>query len=108
MCLDGSLRGIGIYQLPFCHPEMKLARVGQRRSAHHGNRQHPYHSDLCLFSYIQCHTRNNAKFIDDMLVAIDKVQAPDVLLLLGDLNAHVGRCESGEDPWRWVRGRHGL
>ena len=48
------------------------------------------------------------KFMDDMQVTIDKVPASDVLLLLGDLNACVGRCESGEDPWRGVRGRHGL
>ena len=46
--------------------------------------------------------------MDDMQVTIDMVPVSDVLLLLGDLNACIGSCDSGEDPWRGVRGKHGL
>ena len=88
---------------------MKLARVGQRRP---GGTREPGNIFVTVISVHAPTARAQPgimqKFMDDMQVTINKVSASDVLLLLRDLNAHVGSCESGEDPWRGVRGKYGL
>ena len=49
-----------------------------------------------------------AGFIDDLQSTWDSLPAGDIVLVLGDFNAHVGKRESGDDVWREVRGPHGI
>ena len=46
------------------------------------------------------------KFEDDLQCALDSVSLDDLLLVLGDLNAPVGKRESKDDVWKEVRGLH--
>ena len=48
------------------------------------------------------------KFVDELQDTLDSVPHDDILTLLGDFNARVGKCEFEEDIWRQVRGRHGI
>jgi hypothetical protein len=48
------------------------------------------------------------KFADDLQSVLDNVPADDILLVLGDMNARVGRRESDDDTWKEVRGPHGI
>ena len=49
------------------------------------------------------------KFMEDLQETIHMVPASDVLLLLGDFNAHVGASSvSDDDLWRGVRGKYGV
>ena len=49
-----------------------------------------------------------AKFAADFQRTLDALPVGDVVLLLGDFNAHVGKRSSEDDVWREVRGLHGL
>ena len=49
-----------------------------------------------------------AKFAADFQRTLDTLPVGDVVLLLGDFNAHVGKLSSEDDDWREVRGLHGL
>ena len=49
-----------------------------------------------------------AKFVADFQRTLDALPVGDVVLLLGDFNAHVGKRSSEDDVWREVRGLHGL
>ena len=47
-----------------------------------------------------------AKFFDDLQDALDHVPDRDILVVLGDFNARLGRREDDSDVWREVRGKH--
>ena len=49
-----------------------------------------------------------AKFVADFKRTRDTPPVGDVVLLLGDFNAHVGKRSSEDDVWREVRGLHDL
>ena len=49
-----------------------------------------------------------AKFFTELQDAVSKVLGGDVLVLLGDFNARVGRLEVSDDVWQGVIGKHGL
>ena len=49
-----------------------------------------------------------AKFTDELQDTLDHVPADDILIVLGDFNACVGKSEGNRDVWREVRGRHGI
>ena len=49
-----------------------------------------------------------AKFIDELQDALDRVPSRDILVVLGDFNARVGKREGESDMWSEVRGRHGV
>ena len=48
------------------------------------------------------------KFVVDFQRTLDSLPVGDVVLLLGDFNAHVGKWSSEDEVWREVRGSHGL
>ena len=45
---------------------------------------------------------------DDLQDTLDRVPAGDILVALGDFNAHVGKREGDSDVWIEVRGKHGV
>ena len=49
-----------------------------------------------------------AKFVADFQRTLDTLPVGDVVVVLGDFNAHVGKWGSEDDVWREVRGLHGL
>ena len=49
-----------------------------------------------------------AKFADDLQRALDTLPAGDIVVMLGDFNAQIGRRESEDDVWQEVRGLHGI
>ena len=49
-----------------------------------------------------------AKFTDELQDTLDRVPADDILIVLGDFSACVGKSEGDSDVWREVRGRHGI
>ena len=49
-----------------------------------------------------------AKFTDELQDALDRMPADDILVVLGDFNARVGRRDGVNDMWRLVQGRHGI
>ena len=49
-----------------------------------------------------------AAFVDDLQSTLNSLPAGDIVLVLGDFNACVGKRESGDDVWRDVRGPHGI
>ena len=49
-----------------------------------------------------------AKFFDELQDALDRVASGDILVVLGDFNARVGKREGESDVWREVRGTHGV
>ena len=49
-----------------------------------------------------------AKFFDELQDALDRVPSGDILVMLGDFNARVGKREGESVVWREVRGRHGV
>ena len=48
------------------------------------------------------------KFLADLQDVLDKIPLSDILIMLGDINARVGRSDSENDLWAGVRGRHGM
>ena len=48
------------------------------------------------------------QFVGDLQNTVDKVPVSDVLVLLGDFNARVGRRDPGSDLWQEALGLHGL
>ena len=48
-----------------------------------------------------------AKFAADFQRTLDTLPVGDVVLLFGDLNAHVGKQGFEDDVWSEVRGLHG-
>ena len=49
-----------------------------------------------------------AKFVDDFQCTLDALPAGDIVMILGDFNARIGKRESEDDVWREVRGLHGI
>lgn len=49
-----------------------------------------------------------AKLTDELQDALDLVPAEDIVIVLGDFNASVGKREEESDVWREVRGLHGI
>ena len=88
---------------------LKAARAGQRRPG--GSRE----TGNIFVSLISVYTPTakappgiKEKFMDDLQDAIDRTPASDILLLLGDFNARVGKSTADDDEWREVRGGHGV
>ena len=48
------------------------------------------------------------QFVGDLQNTVDKVPVSNVLVLLGDFNAHVGRRDPGSDLWQEALELHGL
>ena len=49
-----------------------------------------------------------AKFVVELQDALNRVPPDDILVLLGDFNARVGKREADSDLWREVEGKHGV
>ena len=47
------------------------------------------------------------KFTDDFQCTLDTLPAGDVVMVLGDFNARIGKREFEDDVWSEVRGLHG-
>ena len=47
-----------------------------------------------------------AKFVDDLQGALGSLPSDDIVIVLGDFNAHVGKRETENDVWKEVRGLH--
>ena len=88
---------------------LKAARAGQRRpggSKETGNIFFPVISVYAPTAKAPPGIKE--KFMDDLQDAIDRTPASDILLLLGDFNARVGKSTADDDEWREVRGGHGV
>jgi len=49
-----------------------------------------------------------AKFTDDLQRTLDTLPAEDIVVVLGDFNARVGKRSAEDDVWQEVRGLHGI
>ena len=49
-----------------------------------------------------------AKFVDDLQGTLDSLPSGDIVMVLGDFNARIGKRETEDDVWREVRGLHGM
>ena len=49
-----------------------------------------------------------AKFFDDLQDALDHVPAGDILVVLGDFSARVGKRDGDSDVWREAQAKHGV
>ena len=49
-----------------------------------------------------------AKFVDNLQCTLDALPVGDIVTVLGDFNARIGKRESEDDVWREVRGLHGI
>ena len=49
-----------------------------------------------------------AKFVDDFQGALNSLPSDDIVIVLGDFNARVGKRETEDDVWKEVRGLHGI
>ena len=47
-----------------------------------------------------------AKFVDDLPGTLDLLPSDDIVMVLGDFNAHIGKRETEDNVWREVRGLH--
>ena len=48
------------------------------------------------------------RFVDDLQSTLDSLLPGDIVLVLSDFNARVGKRESGDDVWREVREPYGI
>ena len=87
---------------------LKLVRAGLRRPGGLREAGDIYMSVISAYApTARAPPRVKQQFIEDLQHTIDNIPPSDVLLVLGDFNARVGRGIQG-DVWRGVRGRHGL
>ena len=63
---------------------------------------------VCICPIAKAPLGVKAKFFNDLQDTLDHVPAGDILVVLVDFNAHVGKSEGDSDMWREVRGRHGV
>ena len=49
-----------------------------------------------------------SSFRDELQGALNRIPTSDILLLLGDFNARVGKSSLDDELWRGVRGQHGV
>ena len=86
---------------------LKVVRRGQRRPG--GSRETSSTHMSVVSAYAptaKAPLGVKAKFFDDLQDALDRVPAGDILVVLGDFNARVGKREGDSDMWREVRGKH--
>lgn len=48
------------------------------------------------------------KFVDNLQGTLDSLPTGDIVMVLGDFNAQIGKQETEDDVWREVRGLHGI
>ena len=88
---------------------LKVRRCGQRR--HGGSRETRDTYMTVVSAYaptLKAPPGIKAKFVNELQDVTDKVPPGDILVVMGDFNARVGKRETERDVWREVRGRHGL
>ena len=73
-----------------------------------GDQQHAHVSTVCICPNCKGSSWSKGQVFDDLQDALDHVPAGDILVVLGDVNAHVGKREGDSDVWREVRGKHGV
>ena len=88
---------------------LKAARAGQRRPGGSRETGNIFVSVISVYApTAKAPPGIKEKFIDDLQDAIDRTPASDILLLLGDFNACVGKSTADDDEWREIRGGHGV
>ena len=87
-------------------------QIAQRGCRRYGGTRWTDHRYLSLMSVYAPTAKDppgiKANFVADFQCSLDTLPVGDVVLLLGEFNAHVGKRSSEDDVWREVRGFHGL
>ena len=87
---------------------LKATSVGQRRPGSCRETRNIYISIISVYAPTAKAPPNvMQKFMDDLQDTVDKISPLDVLILLGDFNARVGRRED-DHLWFGVHGKHGI
>ena len=88
---------------------LKVAQRGQRRPGGTRETSNTYMTIVSAYAPTAKAPQGvKAKFIDELQDVLDRVPASDILIVLGDFNARVGKREGVSDVWRAVRGEHGI
>ena len=86
-------------------------QIAQRGCRQYGGTRWTDHRYLSLLSVYALTAKAppgiKEKFVADFQHTLDTLPVGDVVLLLGDLNAHVRKRGSEDDVWSEVRGLHG-
>ena len=90
---------------------LKLARKGQRRPGETRETSNTHISVLSVYAPTAKATPNiKQNFFSDLQDTLDRISPSDVLIMLGDFNARVGRLGniSANNDWAGTIGKHGL
>ena len=88
---------------------LKLVHTGKRRPGGSRETSDTFVTVLSVYApTAKAPLHVKQQFIEDLQDAIDQIPTSDVLVLLGDFNARVGRRDPENDLWRGTLGVHGL
>ena len=88
---------------------LKIVRRGQRRPGGSRETRNTYLSVVSVYvPTAKAPPGVKDKFIEELQDVLDRVPPSDILVVLGDFNARVGKREEGRDVWRQTGGKHGL
>lgn len=88
---------------------LKVVRCGQRRPGGSRQTRSVYMSVVSAYApTAKAPPGVKERFENELQDTLDRIPPDDVLLVLGDFNARVGKRETESDVWRDVRGKHGV
>ena len=85
---------------------LQFAQCGHRR--HGGSRWTRSRYLSLILQQLKATPSVKAKFTDDFQCTLDTLPAGDVVMVLGDFNARIGKRDCEDDVWSEVRGLHGM
>ena len=107
--MEGSKRDMGSSELTNCTARLMLAKAGRRKL---GGTREAKNTNITVVSVYaptaKAPPRVKWKFSVNLQDVLDRIPQADVLIMLRDFNARVGRCDLESDLWAGVLGRHNI
>ena len=109
LSLEGCWGAVGGSKFQSSEARLKVVRCGQRRPGGSRQTRSVYMSVVSAYApTAKAPPGVKERFENKLQDTLDRIPPDDVLIVLGDFNARVGKRETESDVWRDVRGKHGV